>query len=291
MREELGVRVEGSGLVLLPKPVRRVASVEEVREATTGRVVSTVPAFAARPKPVLLPKVWAVAEAEEAVRAEVLTAGLGATKLLLVRAGGTTPHDGSDPAYEDEAFVNGAAAPEVSAPGPLTFPTHDDGTVMNGPPELLLGEREESLEATDDEEESPVELAFYRKYTEAMLRRYVRLSMAAGRVPSLLGRELFRGHVSSYKMTNFEDVVVFCFDMEKLLGRLGSTHQQLIKRIAMQQYTQGEVASMLRIPFRSCRRMYGRALDALTEMLLEVRMLEPLKSCQGGSSERNGVFD
>src|SRR6185437_8793839 len=36
-------------------------------------------------------------------------------------------------------------------------------------------------------------VAFYRKYTEAMLRRYVRMSMGAGRVPSLLGRELFRG--------------------------------------------------------------------------------------------------
>ena len=45
-----------------------------------------------------------------------------------------------------------------------------------------------------------LELAFYRKYTEAMLRRYLRLSMEVGRVPSLMGREMFRGHVSHYKM-------------------------------------------------------------------------------------------
>jgi hypothetical protein len=32
------------------------------------------------------------------------------------------------------------------------------------------------------------EVAFYRKYTEALLRRCVRLSMEAGRAPSLLGR-------------------------------------------------------------------------------------------------------
>lgn len=146
-------------------------------------------------------------------------------------------------------------------------------------------------DVAEEMEQLPVELAFYRKYTEAMVRRYVRLSMAAGRVPSLLGRELFRGHVSSYKMTNFEDVVVFCFDMEKLLGKMPTTHQQLIKRLAMQQYKMHEVASMLRLPFRSCIRMYGRALDGLTEMLLEVRMLEPLKSCQGGSGEKNGPFD
>jgi hypothetical protein len=145
--------------------------------------------------------------------------------------------------------------------------------------------------APEEVEQLPVELAFYRKYTEAMVRRYVRLSMAAGRVPSLLGRELFRGHVSSYKMTNFEDVVVFCFDMEKLLGKMPTTDQQLIKRLAMQQYKMHEVASMLRLPIRSCTRMYGRALDVLTELLLEVRMLEPLKSCQGGSGEKNGPFD
>jgi len=35
------------------------------------------------------------------------------------------------------------------------------------------------------------ELAFYRKYTEAMLSRYSRLSMESGRVPSLLGRRCF----------------------------------------------------------------------------------------------------
>ena len=124
------------------------------------------------------------------------------------------------------------------------------------------------------------ELAFYRKYTEGMLRRYVRLSMSTGRVPSLLGRELFRGNVTSYRVTNFEDVVVFCYDMEKLLGRLRPGDQRLIKRIGMQEYTQGETAAMLRMSLRQCLRAYGQALDRLTEMLLEARMLEPLGSCQ-----------
>lgn len=31
------------------------------------------------------------------------------------------------------------------------------------------------------------ELAFYRKYTEGLLRRYVKMAMEAGRAPSLLG--------------------------------------------------------------------------------------------------------
>ena len=35
--------------------------------------------------------------------------------------------------------------------------------------------------------ETAVELAFYRKYTEGMLRRYMYRSMEIGRVPALLG--------------------------------------------------------------------------------------------------------
>jgi hypothetical protein len=143
-------------------------------------------------------------------------------------------------------------------------------------------------ELTPNESSQPkVELAFYRKYTEGMLRRYLRLSMQAGRVPSLLGRELFQGNVTSYRMHSFEDAVIFCFDVEKRLGRLEVMDQQLIKRIALQQYTQGEAAGMLGLSLRNCIRQYGKALDRLPEMFLEAEMLEPLKSCQGGRAEEN----
>jgi hypothetical protein len=264
MKERLEIREQGTGLVLMRMPVRRVEAAQVVREATTGRVVSVVaamPEVAARPRPVLLPKVWAVAD--EGVPAEVPRLGLpkdglAATGLLLLRARELDP-------------------------------THDDGTVMNATPtgqERPLGTPDGPPRngAADAVEGASVEveqgLAFYRRYTEAMLRRYLRLSMAAGRVPSLLGRELFRGHVTSYKVRSFEDVVIFCFDMEKLLGRLRPIDQQLIKRIALQQYTQGQAAAKLRISLRNCMSGYGQALDRLTEMLLEARMLEPLESCQ-----------
>ncbi len=141
--------------------------------------------------------------------------------------------------------------------------------------------------APEIEEKPKVELAFYRKYTEAMLRRYLRMSIQAGRVPSLLGRELFRGNVTSYRMHSFEDAVIFCFDVEKRLGRLSVMNQQLIKRMCLQEYTQGEAAGMLGLSLRNCIRQYGYALDALTEMFLEAGMLEPLKSCQGGNDDES----
>jgi|HubBroStandDraft_4_1064222.scaffolds.fasta_scaffold309157_1 hypothetical protein len=63
-------------------------------------------------------------------------------------------------------------------------------------------------------------LAFYRKYTEGMLRRYMEMSMQSGRVPSLLGRELFRGKVTSCRVQGFDDVVIFVHDVGRCLEQL-----------------------------------------------------------------------
>lgn len=120
-----------------------------------------------------------------------------------------------------------------------------------------------------------VELAFYRKYTEAMLRRYLRLSTQVGRTPSLMGRELFRGSASHYTMTTFEDEVVFCVDVEKCLARLRKPDQRLIQRIAIQGYAHEEAAPLLGVTFKTCVVNYGTALDRLTEVFLEARLLEP----------------
>jgi hypothetical protein len=158
--------------------------------------------------------------------------------------------------------------------------------VVAMPRPLLLERVQAMAEAVDPggdgmETRAPeVELAFYRKYTEGLLRRYVRLSTQSGRVPSLLGRELFQGNVSSYKVRSFEDTVIFCFDVEKVLARLSALDKELVRRIAMQHYTQGEAASMLGLSLRNAIRLYGMALDRLTKMLLEAKLMDPLKSCQ-----------
>ena len=123
-------------------------------------------------------------------------------------------------------------------------------------------------------------MAFYRKYTEAMLRRYVRMSMEAGKVPSLLGQEMFRGRVTSYRVESFEDVVIFIHDVERCLEQLDEQQQQLITRISLQQYTLGETAAMLGLSPRTAVRRYWEAVDRLTRVFLRTQMLEPLKGCQ-----------
>lgn len=128
------------------------------------------------------------------------------------------------------------------------------------------------------------QMAFYRKYTEAMLRRYVRMSMEAGKVPSLLGQEMFRGRVTSYRVEGFDDVVIFIHDVERCLEKLDTVQQDLISRIALQQFTLGETAKLLGLKPRTVLRRYGQAVDSLTRVFLSVKILEPLKCCQEGES-------
>lgn len=130
----------------------------------------------------------------------------------------------------------------------------------------------------------PPSLAFYRKYTEALLRRYAQMAMESGRVPSLLGRELFRGKVTNYVVHGFDDVVIFVHDVERCLQKLDLGQQQLVERIGLQEYTLGEAAGLLGLSLRTAIRKYARALDQLTEIFLERKLLAPSVACQGAES-------
>jgi len=120
----------------------------------------------------------------------------------------------------------------------------------------------------------PIEtLGFYRKHTEKLLRQYMQTSMEMGRVPSILGNCMFRGRSSSSRRMSFEDRVIFVFDIEKCLKRLDVYSRELVGRIALQEYTQGETAALINQPLRSVARRYAEALDALTGMFLKYELL------------------
>jgi hypothetical protein len=121
--------------------------------------------------------------------------------------------------------------------------------------------------------EPAVSLAFYRKHTEKMLRRYLYASMQVGRSPSILGDPVGRGWVSSRPVKTFEDAVIFVLDIEACLSKLGSVDRQLLSRIALQEYTQAETASLMGMSVRSVCYKYPEALDRLTERLLETGLL------------------
>jgi hypothetical protein len=120
------------------------------------------------------------------------------------------------------------------------------------------------------------DLLFYRGRTVAILRRYARLSVEVGRLPSLLGREFFRGRVSSYHIATFEDVVIFVHDVERSLEKLDEFAQKLIAKIVLQEYSQEETAALLGCWRRTVGRRYREALDRLSDIFLQGGLLKPL---------------
>ena len=118
-------------------------------------------------------------------------------------------------------------------------------------------------------------LAFYRRRTEILLRRYMRVSMDMGRVPSVMGNLEFRGRGSSYRLSNFEDAVIFVIDVEKCLKRLDGVSQELVARIALQEYTQDETAVLMKQGVRTVTRRYSEVLDRLTSIFLERKAARP----------------
>jgi hypothetical protein len=129
------------------------------------------------------------------------------------------------------------------------------------------------------------QLAFYRKYTETMLHRYMTMSLEAARVPSLMGRELFKGNVSHRRVTGFDDVVIYVHDVGKMIARLSPGLQHLVRRIAIQGYSQPETAALLGIGLRTVTRHYADALDQLTAMFIEADMLDALRLVAKESTE------
>lgn len=117
-------------------------------------------------------------------------------------------------------------------------------------------------------------LAFYRRYTELLLRRYMQVSMRMGKVPSVLGSCMFRGRVSSRPVQSFEDAVIFVYDIERCMKQLTPEERELIARIALQEYTQAEAAELTGQSLRTLVRRYGEAMDVLTKIFLEKDLLE-----------------
>ncbi len=131
---------------------------------------------------------------------------------------------------------------------------------------------------------TPVEeLGFYRKYTERLLSRYVQMTMEAGRVSSMMGREVLGGKASSYRIHGFDDAVIFRLDVEKCLRQLEQSEREVIRRIAIHEYTHQEAADLMGLSLRTVGTRYVKAMDRLTEILLRTRLLEPWKGCQVGT--------
>jgi hypothetical protein len=135
------------------------------------------------------------------------------------------------------------------------------------------------------------DLWLYRERTIALLKRYLRISIEVGRLPSILGRELFRSKVTSYRMSSFEDAVIFVHDVEHALDQLDSFGKDLVAVIVFQDYSQDEAAEVLHCARRTVCREFPEAVDKISDLFLVGGLLNRLpprrpveNSCQGGQN-------
>jgi hypothetical protein len=120
------------------------------------------------------------------------------------------------------------------------------------------------------------EIWLYRKLTMALLRRYMRFSVETGRLPSIVGRQMFRSRVTQYSVTTFEDRVIFVRDVERCLERLGRFDQKIIARVVLEDYSHERAAVLLGMNRTTLERRLFDVIDELSERFLEDGLLLPV---------------
>jgi hypothetical protein len=181
---------------------------------------------------------------------------------------------------------------------PIPISLDEPGPALVDPPAAEMIGKDAAPEIPASLEDVPPpgdpDLWLYRKRTVGLLRKYMRLSIEVGRLPSLLGREFFRTRVTSYRASTFEDAVIFVHDVERSLEQLSEFDKKLIAKIVLQEYSQEEAARQMGCGHRHTARCYVEALDRVSELFLNRRLLLRLpctkpdveKSCQGGKRGR-----
>lgn len=129
-------------------------------------------------------------------------------------------------------------------------------------------------------EETELDLWPYRSRTVALLRRYARASVEAGRLPSLLGREFFRARVSSRSMGSFENTVVFVTDIDRTLEELDVMEKKLVAMYVLEEYTIPEIARLLPCSEKTAQRLMHDTIDQVTRLLLGRRLLGRLPNAE-----------
>ncbi len=132
------------------------------------------------------------------------------------------------------------------------------------------------------------DLFIYRGATVALLQRYARVAVEAGRLPALLGREVFRNRGEDFVLRTFEDSIIFVHDIARCLELLDDFERDLIAAVLFEEFTEDEAAWRLHCSLRTVERMLPETLDLLSAIFLERRILQPLpvhveNSCQAPS--------
>lgn len=118
--------------------------------------------------------------------------------------------------------------------------------------------------------------SFERTRTMALLYRFLRTALSLGRMPSLVGREIFRTTARAHPAGAFENAVVFVCDVEKCLAQLEPLEQRLIAYCVLENRSEWEASRQFQASQGFVSRHLGHALDVLHVTFCQRGILPPL---------------
>jgi DNA-directed RNA polymerase specialized sigma24 family protein len=197
------------------------------------------------------------------------------------KSNGLVPPLTGEREHESERASGGHASGEGSVGKFSALDASLQGLVAHNFPQTSAPPEPEPLgawgaEAVETALDRNPDVWLYRKRTTALLRRYMRYSVETGRLPSIVGREMFRTRLSHYTVSTFEDRVIFVRDVERCLERLHKFDQQMIAKVVLQDHSYASAAFILNCARKTVERRVPEVLDLLSEAFLESRLIEPL---------------
>ena len=121
--------------------------------------------------------------------------------------------------------------------------------------------------------------SFERMRTMALLHRFCRTSLMVGRMPSLLGREIFpaRRPAGGRPSHAFENAVLFVCDVQRCLESLDPFDQRLIALCVLEDRSEWEAARCFHRNQTQISRRLGEVLDLLHETFCRLGLLPPIE--------------
>ena len=114
--------------------------------------------------------------------------------------------------------------------------------------------------------------------TMTLLHGYFRKALLIGRMPSLLGREVFPARMQGRSVGAFEDTVLFVCDVDRCLMGLEPLDQRLVAYCILEDHTEWDAARQFHRSQSDVSRRLHSTLDLLHDTFCRLGLLKPMEA-------------
>jgi hypothetical protein len=120
----------------------------------------------------------------------------------------------------------------------------------------------------------------------SLLVRFARTALLIGRMPSLLGREIFRSRMEHRPARAFEDSVLFVCDVERCLRQLELLDQRILAFCVLEGNSEWIAARRFHCSQAEISRRLGHSLDALHTTFCRIGLLASVPAAASTGSRK-----